>query len=350
MTKKAIEINGADEVGKTTQAILLGIDNATVLVPPRHTFSKVWGKLDQHGRTIGHRDWWFASDNVDEFLQTMITPLIERVEYINKLPDDKIAILDRGDNMVLAALTATIRLKRNISAPKARKIVNKKYKKMIRLHGVENNQISSWSILLKAPGNIEEKVEQTLKRTTISPSDPFYKTYETYQTYLQQEIAFLEKRNKFNHVLMAENEVLNIQNTIRGKLSNTFNGVANKIGSKITKIILLRGDLKTMKYLNKHLLENYDVETLPHKFANENFIENVAEIISFIDNTKENNSAFILDEKTNKNLYTNLQVIMGEKLHVIDLPHFNEASIKKEDIRALSKKVARDLHLKPKKI
>lgn len=187
-----VSLNGADNVGKTTQMELL---------PSHYTISKVGG-LHDSDKKIGemHRlgllqGWWWESSD-EEFVCSIFGALGRR--HWGSMADEHsvITVFDRGTSMFEAVAVAVIAIKspdRDLN--KAR----------MALHTIlEDNNLQApkerLAILIKHGDSLEESLRITISRE----SDPGDERYRLYQHLLQSELQRQERSGVYQHVLRVE--------------------------------------------------------------------------------------------------------------------------------------------------
>ncbi|KAL8997559.1 MAG: hypothetical protein Q9169_003177 [Polycauliona sp. 2 TL-2023] len=203
-----VSLNGADNVGKTTQISLL---------PSHYTICKVGGLHDNDAK-IGemHRNgllqhwWWDASD--EEFICSIVGALMRR--HWGSMADTHklIAVFDRGAAMFEAVVVAVIATKSpDHDLDKARTTFH-------TLLGKHHLQIPKerLAILLKFTGSLEESLQITLSREENVPDE----RYRLYQLLLQSEMRYQERSGMYQHVISIDptSSIGKIQNELRNIL------------------------------------------------------------------------------------------------------------------------------------
>ena len=187
-----VSLNGADNVGKTTQIELL---------PSHYTVSKIGGLhdsdhkiADMHRRGL-LRDWWWDSSN-EEFTCSIFSALGRR--HLGSVASEHrvVTIFDRGAAMFEAVAVAAIATKssdRDLN--KARitftEIIEKNNLKVPR---------ERLAILLKHGDTLEESVQITMSRE----NDTGDERYRVYQLLLQSELERQEQSGVYHHVFKVE--------------------------------------------------------------------------------------------------------------------------------------------------
>lgn len=200
-----VSVNGADNVGKTTQIELL---------PSHYTISKIGG-LHDSDKKIGemHRQgllqswWWESSD--EEFACSIFGAVARRYWGSVAGEHSVVTVFDRGAAMLEAVAVAVIAIKssdRDLN--KAR----------MRLHNIlEENHLQvpkeRLAILLRHGHNLEESLQITMSRE----SDPGDERYRLYQLLLQTELQRQERSGVYQHVISVEatSSIGNVQDNLR---------------------------------------------------------------------------------------------------------------------------------------
>ena len=187
-----VSLNGADNVGKTTQIELL---------PSHFTLSKVGG-LHDNDKKIGemHRrgllqDWWWESSN-EEFTCSIFGALGRRYWGSMAGEHSVVTVFDRGAAMFEAVAVAVIAIKssdRDLN--KARTALNTI---------LEKNSLQvpkeRLAILLRHGDSLEESLQITMSRE----GDPVDERYRLYQSLLQSELERQEQSGVYQHVIKVE--------------------------------------------------------------------------------------------------------------------------------------------------
>ena len=187
-----VSLNGADNVGKTTQIELL---------PSHYTVSKVEG-LHESNPKIGDmhrqgllRDWWWDSSN-EEFTCSIFGALRRRHWDSMAGEHSVVTVFDRGAAMFEAVAIAVIAIKssdRNLD--KARTVFTEIVEK-------NNLQVprERLAILLKHGDSLEESVQITMSRE----GDTGNERYRLYQFLLQSELERQERSGVYQQVVRVE--------------------------------------------------------------------------------------------------------------------------------------------------
>ncbi len=187
-----VSLNGADNVGKTTQIELL---------PSHYTLSKVGG-LHDNDKKIGEmhqrqllQDWWWESSN-EEFTCSIFGALGRRYWDSIACEHSVITVFDRGAAMFEAVVVAVIAIKssdRDLN--KARTVFNTI---------LEKNHLQvpkeRLAILLRHGDSLEESLQITMSRE----SNPVDEKYRLYQLLLQSELERQERSGVYQHVIKVE--------------------------------------------------------------------------------------------------------------------------------------------------
>ena len=184
-----ISLNGADNVGKTTQIGLL---------PSHYTVSKVGGLHDSDEKIGGmHRqgllpNWWWTSSN-EEFICSILGALGRRQFDSIASEHSVINIFDRGVAMFEAVTVAVIAMKSaDHDLSKARTVFN-------RILETNHLQVPKEKlvILLRHGDNLEESLQITMSREADSGDE----RYRSYQLLLQKELERQERSGVYQHVI-----------------------------------------------------------------------------------------------------------------------------------------------------
>ena len=227
-----LSLNGADNVGKTTQIELL---------PSHYTIAKVSG-LHDSDKKIGamHRQgllqkWWWESSN-EEFICSIFGALGRR--HWDSIADEHsvITVFDRGTSMFEAVVVAVIAIKSaDHDLCKARTVLNtilEKYHLQVPKEGL--------AILLRHGDSLEESVQITMSRE----GDPGDERYRLYQLLLQSELELQERSGVYQHVIKvgATTSIGDVQDKLREViLSYTQNQLFLPVIHNIDYIYALSG-------------------------------------------------------------------------------------------------------------
>lgn len=227
-----ISLNGADNVGKTTQIELL---------PCHYTISKVGG-LHDSDKKIGdmHRrgllqDWWWESSD-EEFVCSIFSALARRYWRSMAGEHSSITVFDRGTSMFGAVAVAVIAIKsRDRDLNKAR----------TALHTLlEENHLQvpkeRLAILLRHGNSLEESLQITMSRE----SDPGDERYRLYQLLLQSELQHQERSGVYQHVIRVEatSSIGDVQDKLREAIQRyTQNRLFLPMMHKVDYIYALSG-------------------------------------------------------------------------------------------------------------
>ncbi len=179
--KLIVSISGLDNVGKSTQAKLLNQQYPNLCSTPLHinqtsAFPKLKGKE--------LNDWWFNSNNANNFTNTMYRAIKERYD-IAKKSEQNIVILDKGIDfydMRIKATLLTMGLKDD-------EIV-----KMMSKAKMENGLVNSFEdlkLVIVADGKVDHIKE---KKSEISDTYAFYmgKNIELLNDALEKNKSFIK--------------------------------------------------------------------------------------------------------------------------------------------------------------
>ena len=200
-----LSLNGADNVGETTQLELL---------PSHYTVSKVGG-LHDSDKKIGemHRrgllqDWWWESSN-EEFTCSIFGALGRRHWDSVASEHSVITVFDRGVAMFEAVVVAVIAIKSaDHDLNKARTVLNTI---------LEKNHLQvpkeRLSILLRHGDSLEESLRITMSRE----GDPGDERYRLYQLLLQSELERQERSGVYQHIIKvgATSSIGDVQDKLR---------------------------------------------------------------------------------------------------------------------------------------
>ena len=186
-----VSLNGADNVGKTTQIGLLPRHYSISLVGSLHDCDH---RISQMVETGCLNDWWWSCSDED-FVRTIYGALGRR--YWNSLSNEQtvIAFYDRGTAMFEAVSVAVIAVKNGSSDLKEARAKLDRILQQQRLH-VPREKLA---ILLKHGADLEESVKITLEREH-KPTD---ERYRLYQMLLQAEIQYQEENGVYQHTIIA---------------------------------------------------------------------------------------------------------------------------------------------------
>ena len=186
-----ISLNGADNVGKTTQIGLLPRHYSESLVGGLHDCDEKVGQMAKNGNL--NERWWSSSD--EEFVRTIYGALGRR--YWNSLANEQtaIAVYDRGTAMFEAVTVAVLAMKHDGNDLKEARARLGRILKQHHLH-VPREQLA---IFLKHGSDLEESVKITQEREQ-KPAD---KRYRLYQKLLQTELQHQEENKVYQYTIVA---------------------------------------------------------------------------------------------------------------------------------------------------
>ena len=185
-----ISLNGADNVGKTTQIGLLPRHYSVTLVGSLHDCDERIGQLAKTGSL--NEWWWTCSD--EEFVCTIYGALGRR--YWNSLTNEQtaIAVYDRGTAMFDAVSVAVLAVKNDGNDLKEARA---KLGRILQQHYLQIPR-EQLAILLKHGTNLEEPVKITLDREQ-RPAD---ERYRLYQTLLQTKLQYQEEKKVYQYTVV----------------------------------------------------------------------------------------------------------------------------------------------------
>lgn len=227
-----VSLNGADNVGKTTQIGLL---------PSHYTISKVGG-LHEKDTKIGemHRQgllkyWWWESTNED-FVCSIVGALARRHWDSMTNTHSVVSLVDRGAAMFEAVAVAVIATKRaDHDLDKARatfQTILEKYHLQVPKERL--------AILLTHGGSLDESLQITLSREDNNPDE----RYKLYQFFLQSEMGRQERLGVYQHTIHinATSSISDIQNELRKVLlQHTGNRLFLPILHKLDSVYVISG-------------------------------------------------------------------------------------------------------------
>ncbi|KAL9577656.1 MAG: hypothetical protein Q9212_006227 [Teloschistes hypoglaucus] len=233
-----ISLNGADNVGKTTQIELL----------PRHyTLSKVGGIHPTDPKIGGLHQrgllstWWWDSSNED-FACSIFSAVARRHWGAMAVGQDSVTIYDRGPSMfeaVVVAVMATKSLDHDLA--KARTALQ-----AILTGNRTQMPKENLAILLQHGSNLEESVSITMSRES-NPNDERYKLY---QRLLQSELKHQEQSGVYDYVIKIEtaSSIGEIQDKIREVIqSQTQNQLFTPILHRLDHVFAFSGLSERLK-------------------------------------------------------------------------------------------------------
>ena len=247
-----VSLNGADNVGKTTQIELLPRHYSILLVGSLHDCDE---KIRQLVRTDQLSDWWWSSTDED-FVRIIFGGLGRR--YWNSLANAEAAIMiyDRGTAMFEAVTVAVIAVKNGFDDLVEARAKLKEILEKNRLHVPREE----FAILLRHGTNIEESVKITLDRED-KPTDA---RYHKYQIFLQTELQFQEEHKVYQHTIVINGADTHreVQDRIRGILhARTENCIFTPLLHNLDRIVAFGGLSEAGKSsLAKRLCIHYGAE------------------------------------------------------------------------------------------
>ena len=202
-----ISLNGADNVGKTTQMHLLPLDGSIEQRTSIHCYSPF---LEDLMNTKEFDNWWWQSSD-KEFVTAIFNALKKRFEKGKTFT--KVIMFDRGTQMFDAVCVARIAQKNNISLEEA----EEKYLKIKSMIVAPSNE--QFSILLMHGKSLEKSIAISLEREKRNPDQ----TYIKYQTLLQKYMVKQTKRGLYNVVIQCDSlSPAQVQNKIREAIRSKF--------------------------------------------------------------------------------------------------------------------------------
>lgn len=201
-----VSLNGADNVGKTTQIGLLPRHYSISLVGSLHDGDEKIGQMVKNGSL--NEWWWSCSD--EDFVCTIYGALGRR--YWNSLANEQtaVAVYDRGTSMIEAVAVAVLAVKNDGNNLKEARTKLNRILQQNLLH-VPREQLA---ILLKHGSDLEESIKITLERES-KPADARYRLY---QTLLHTELQNQEDSRLYQHTVVAGGPDTHreVQDQIRG--------------------------------------------------------------------------------------------------------------------------------------
>ncbi len=184
-----VSINGADNVGKTTQIGLLPCRFNILLAGSLHESDDKLGILHRNGTL---KDWWWKSTD-EELVSGIFDALDRRYVRFTHTEEAAMTVFDRGTAMFEAVAIAAIAVKSNNrdlakSRERLQTILSKLQLQLPKEH---------LAILLKHTDNIKESIETSLTRET----EPVDTRYRLYQTLLHEELWHQENQGIYHHTI-----------------------------------------------------------------------------------------------------------------------------------------------------
>ncbi|KAL8681158.1 MAG: hypothetical protein Q9186_002690 [Xanthomendoza sp. 1 TL-2023] len=227
-----VSLNGADNVGKTTQIDLL---------PSHYTISKVGGLHEtdmkigkMHRQGLLHQWWWESSD--EEFACSIVGALTRRYRDAMTDTQSAVTVFDRGAAMFEAVSVAVIATKRADhdldEARAAFYAILKKFDLQVPKERLD--------ILFTHGGGLEESVQISLSREEKDPDE----RYRLYQLLLQSEMQRQERSRVYDHVINidARSSIGDIQNELRKVLlQHTENCLFQPMLHKLDSVYVISG-------------------------------------------------------------------------------------------------------------
>lgn len=176
-----VSLNGADNVGKTTQSDLILSHYAIRKAGGLHETDTKTGEMHQQGLLKG---WWWDSSQED-FVCSIISALACRHRDSIANTRSEIILFDRGATMFEAVAVAMIAMKRpDHDLEKARVV----FHAIIKEHHLQLPK-ERLAILLTNGGSPEESLRITLSREENVPDN----RYKLYECLLQSELQRQER-------------------------------------------------------------------------------------------------------------------------------------------------------------
>lgn len=200
-----ISLNGADNVGKTTQVELLPRSFDVYLAGSLHESDNWLGQMAKFGTL---KDWWWSCSDED-FVCRIFGALGRR--YLNSLDKEQatVAIYDRGTTMFEAVAISVIAVK---SDGRDFSNARNKFNEIIERNGLRVPE-EQLKILLKHGGSLDESLNLSLSRETEETDE----RYRLYQTLLQSELQRQENEGLYHHIITAgaSHTLRDVQDQIR---------------------------------------------------------------------------------------------------------------------------------------
>lgn len=196
-----VSLNGADNVGKTTQIEYLE-QGKVAGQSAIHYYNDKLGELVKKNQL---REWWWNCGD-EEHVETIVEALNYRISSLQS--EATVLYLDRGAVMFKAVCIATIGVKNECSLKEARKL----FESILLKRNLKFPVEESVRILLKHSDIMEESIRKTLSME----ENGFDETYKQYQNLLHNQLQFQEQQGDFTHVLLVGSKsIIKIQNDIR---------------------------------------------------------------------------------------------------------------------------------------
>lgn len=271
--KLVVSLNGADGVGKTTQAQTIAETNPDLVecisgLGAYEPFSKITAD-----------DWWFDSSTPEEFCDVLYASLKNRnlaIQNSNK----PVVIVDKGLDNFEARIIATL-LTRGVSKEKVFELV-KEYKRKYDIKSPEDVKI-----FLNLDGNLQDKIEEMDRRgINDGYSDESQKRYKHYQE-LQNIVLETQLENGIYIPVNASKSIEEVNNDIMGIVSTNLRhriqpisnnrqyigigGLSESGKSTSGRIFLDQSNIPNLKfkYIARQIGTKYGVEPYSDIFKND---------------------------------------------------------------------------------
>ena len=183
-----VSLNGADNVGKTTQLGLLPSSLALSKVGGIHEYDRKLHDMHQKGL---FKEWWWTSTDED-FVLAIFKAVASRYWSPRVKDSSGATVFDRGATMFEAVTTSVIAVKSmDHDLDKARTIM----RTIIEDHRLQFPS-EDLAILLKHGKNLEDSVRITMSREASADD-----RYTLYQQLLQEELKHQVSRGAYRHVI-----------------------------------------------------------------------------------------------------------------------------------------------------
>lgn len=180
-----LAVNGADNVGKSTQLRILArrIGSSAALAGSLDSYDLRWRAI----KVLGMADWWFAQASVEEVADVLACSYLERAR---QAPESGLRLVDRGIPMLEASVAATAAVREELSPEAAADRAGS----ILAAYdpGIRHAESAEHSVLLRHGYDLDAGIARSLAREpSVSP------VYAAYERHLHAQIERLLAEGRF---------------------------------------------------------------------------------------------------------------------------------------------------------
>jgi adenylylsulfate kinase-like enzyme len=229
-----VSINGADNVGKTTQLGLLPVSYEIKIIGSLHDTDQNLANLVHNGQM---KDWWWLSSH-EEWIETIFRALQARKEAALK-QSAAICLVDRGYIMFMAVAAAVIAIKDGHGDLERARTQLASILATLDIKDCREDL----AILIKRTGDLSSAV----KRSLALESEAVDERYTRYQHLLYSELDYLEEDpGNFRYVVLMDDTTSKpfrqVQDTLRAYLGQvTHLAIFQPLLHHVRKVYIIGG-------------------------------------------------------------------------------------------------------------